>query len=213
MIKKIELPMDNLHHLVQIDDASVGIMMKAIYRYAVTRELPDFGKSNQLLTFVFAIFQPLIDEQIAKSEHRSNVNSSNAKGKIGNGNDKPPKTRNRGKKSKSQPVVSTPCNLEEDIATDLEMSTEASNLENPSVNEATSTDKIPFLQIASIYTKRASNGPFYEEAVNSWATLSEEEKSQAIAFTPIHLGSKEPRFLNEYLKYKIWQDADNTGIN
>lgn len=208
MLRKIEFPMGNLHQLVQIDDASVGVMMKAIYRYATTQEAPDFGRSNQLLSFVFAIFQPLIDEQIAKSEHRSCVNSSNAKGKSGNGNDKPPKARSRGKKSESLPNVSSPCNLKKDTTTGLSTSSNASNFENPSVPN----EQIPFSQIASIYSKKANSGPFYEEAVNLWTTLSEEEKSQAIAFTSTHLASKDPKFLNEYLKLKIWRNTGDLDV-
>lgn len=208
MLKKLELPMENLHQLVQIDDASVGVMIKAIYRYATSQEIPDFGKNNQLLSFVFAIFQPLIDEQIAKSEHRSSVNSCNAKGKNGNGNDKPPKSKGRNKKSDLQPIVSSPYNSEEDSTTDLERSSTATDLENPSVCDTGSINQTPFSQIAAIYPKKANSGPFLDEAQELWFALSEEEKSKAIAFAPIHLASGASKFLNEYLKCKVWQNTD-----
>lgn len=212
MLKKLELPMENLHQLVQIDDASVGVMIKAIYRYATSQEIPDFGKNNQLLSFVFAIFQPLIDEQIAKSEHRSSVNSCNAKGKNGNGNDKPPKSKGRNKKSDLQPIVSSPYNSEEDSTTDLERSSTATDLENPSVCDTGSINQTPFSQIAAIYPKKANSGPYFDEAQELWTALSEDEKSKAIAFAPIHLATSESKYLNEYLKLKVWQNTVRTDL-
>ena len=204
--------MGNLHQLVQIDDASVGVMIKAIYRYAAMQEVSDFGKNNQLLSFVFAIFQPLIDEQIAKSEHRSNVNSSNAKGRSGNGKEKPPKSKSRSKKDDSQPVVPPPNNLEEDITTDMEDSSTATNLEDHSEVDAGPSAQLPFSQIATIYPKKANSGPYFDEAQELWTALSEDEKSKAIAFAPIHLATSESKYLNEYLKLKVWQNTDRTDL-
>lgn len=197
MIKKIELSLDKLEPLVQLDDESVGKMLKAIYHYVLTQEVPDFGKGNQLLPFVFSIYKPILDAQIASADRRSTVNSENAKGKAVNGSDKSSKNKSRRvrKEIPSEEDISLPS---EPIANQDTKSIDSA----PSASESTS-----FEQIESIYPKKASVGAYRDEALATWANLDESERIASIAYVPTFSSMPNPPFLNQYLKTAPWRSA------
>lgn len=197
MIKKIELSLDKLEPLVQLDDESVGKMLKAIYHYVLTQEVPDFGKGNQLLPFVFSIYKPILDAQIASADRRSAVNSENAKGKAASGNDKSSKSKSRRarKETLSEEDVSSPS---EPIANQDTKSIDSA----PSASTSTS-----FEQIESIYPKKASVGAYRDEALATWANLDESERIASIAYVPTFSSMPNPPFLNQYLKTAPWRSA------
>lgn len=197
MIKKIELFLDKLEPLVQLDDESVGKMLKAIYHYVLTQEVPDFGKGNQLLPFVFSIYKPILDAQIASADRRSAVNSENAKGKAASGSDKSSKYKSRRAKKEalSEQDISSPS---EPIAN---QDTESIDSE-PSASAATT-----FEQIESIYPKKASVGAYRDEALATWTNLDEAERIASIAYVPTFSSMPNPPFLNQYLKTAPWRSA------
>lgn len=202
MIKKIELSLDKLEPLVQLDDESVGKMLKAIYRYASTQETTDFGKGNQLLPFVFSIFKPLLDEQIASADRRSAVNRENAKGKTASGNDKSSKAKARRVK-KEIPLEDTISFDSEPIGSlDAEPVTALNSL--PSVPTPTS-----FERIETIYPKKASVGTYRDEALAIWANLDESERLAAIAYIPTFSSKPNLPFLNQYLKTAPWRSVQS----
>lgn len=94
----------------------------------------------------------------------------------------------------------------------MEDSSTATNLEDHSDVDDDPSVQIPFSQIATIYPKKANSGPYLDEAQELWTALSEDEKSKAIAFAPIHLATSESKYLNEYLKLKVWQNTDRTDL-
>lgn len=191
MIKKIELSLDKLEPLVQLDDESVGKMLKAIYHYVLTQEVPDFGKGNQLLPFVFSIYKPFLDA------HRSAVNSENAKGKAVNGSDKSSKNKSRRarKEIPSEEGISLPS---EPIANQDTKSIDSA----PSASTSTS-----FEQIEAIYPKKASVGAYRDEALATWANLDESERIASIAYVPTLSSMPNPPFLNQYLETAPWRSA------
>lgn len=197
MIKKIELSLDKLEPLVQLDDESVGKMLKAIYHYVLTQEVPDFGKGNQLLPFVFSIYKPFLDAQIASADRRSAVNSENAKGKTANGSDKSSKNKSR-RARKEIPS-------EEDISLPSEP---IANQDTKSIDSAPSAStSTSFEQIESIYPKKASVGAYRDEALATWANLDESERIASIAYVPTFSSMPNPPFLNQYLKTAPWRSA------
>lgn len=197
MIKKIELSLDKLEPLVQLDDESVGKMLKAIYHYVLTQEVPDFGKGNQLLPFVFSIYKPFLDAQIASADRRSAVNSENAKGKAVNGSDKSSKNKSR-RARKELPS-------EEDISLPSEP---IANQDTKSIDSAPSAStSTSFEQIEAIYPKKASVGAYRDEALATWANLDESERIASIAYVPTLSSMPNPPFLNQYLKTAPWRSA------
>lgn len=197
MIKKIELSLDKLEPLVQLDDESVGKMLKAIYHYVLTQEVPDFGKGNQLLPFVFSIYKPILDAQIASADRRSAVNSENAKGKAVNGSDKSSKNKSR-RARKEIPS-------EEDISLPSEP---IANQDTKSIDSAPSASaSTSFEQIESIYPKKASVGAYRDKALATWANLDESERIASIAYVPTFSSMPNPPFLNQYLKTAPWRSA------
>lgn len=200
MIKKIELSLDKLEPLVQLDDESVGKMLKAIYHYVLTQEVPDFGKGNQLLPFVFSIYKPILDAQIASADRRSAVNSENAKGKAASGNDKSSKSKSRRirKETLSEEDISSPS---EPIA-NLDAESDDSSQTASSASTATS-----FEQIESIYPKKASVGAYRDEALATWTNLDESERIASIAYVPTLSSMQNPPFLNQYLKTAPWRSS------
>lgn len=200
MIKKIELSLDKLEPLVQLDDESVGKMLKAIYHYVLTQEVPDFGKGNQLLPFVFSIYKPILDAQIASADRRSAVNSENAKGKAASGNDKSSKNKSRRirKEIPSEEDISLPS---EPIA---DQYAESDDLHQTVSSAPTATT---FEQIEAIYPKKASIGAYRDEALATWANLDESERIASIAYVPTFSSMPNPPFLNQYLKTAPWRSA------
>ncbi len=197
MIKKVELSLDKLEPLVQLDDESVGKMLKAIYHYVLTQEVPDFGKGNQLLPFVFSIYKPILDAQIASADRRSTVNSENAKGKAASGNDKSSKSKSR-RARKELPS-------EEDISLPSEP---IANQDTKSIDSAPSAStSTSFEQIEAIYPKKASVGAYRDEALATWANLDESERIASIAYVPTLSSMPNPPFLNQYLKTAPWRSA------
>jgi len=87
-IKKIEFDSEKLQALTNLDDADVGIIIKAIATYACDGTMPSFPTGNKLAPFVFSLFKQSIEQQIDAHTKRCEINAGNANGKSAKGSKK-----------------------------------------------------------------------------------------------------------------------------
>ena len=181
-MKNLTIPVDHLVMLAELDDKEAGLMAKAIAQYANEGIAPTF--SNGALKAIFSLFRSNIETQREASEKRSEVNRNNAQG-----------SKAIGKKRSSKKSVEAP--------TSPATENDSLQIANGDRNRTTS---LPLNEIEAVYPKL---GSYRDESLAIWSKMTEDDKSDAIAFIPMYLQShpvsSDQIYLNQYLKAELWK--------
>ena len=179
-MKNLTIPIDHLVMLAELDDKDAGLMAKAIAQYANKGIAPSF--SNSALKAIFTLFRSNIDAQRDSSAKRSEINTTNAKGK-----------KSAAKKKAAKKATATDSESQQ-IADDV---TETSDV----VEES-----LPLDAIEAVYPKL---GTYRNESLSIWESFSEEKKRKAIGYVQTYISQTpnaiDQMYLNRYLGAEPWE--------